>query len=740
MQLSNRARDKLELFSMPALFSFELSGDIITDINETESLSGNVLFFSDSLDEAIELLARNLDSIDRFVVVDGDLNVKVLGEPEKEANIEGIFEKLYKSQEGLEYRDEQIKMANVIYQAMESSKDAIIEAPTGTGKSLAYLVPALIYSKKHNKRVVISTNTKNLQQQLVNKDLPILESVFDFKVALAFGRNNYICRRKAENLLTKGNTLLFETDAYSFLKEFLSSTETGLRSELYSKEGVDETVWPLVESSSISCAHRKCPYYRSGCFFYRARKKLDHANLIVANHHIVLSHSIMEGAEILPDFDVLIVDEAHNIERNATNYYTQTAKTREILSLLDMLFSLKKGKEIGLLSGFDCDSLKESIKKTKGNLNTLFDKLMATMEKDEVIIANNNKNKFSVIFGDVAEELNGVSLKLKQFISSLDEVEVVDFQSVHIAINQFKNMVLEFLEPSSDGSVYWIKRFKNSLHFNITPLNIRDALKNYLLEKLKSSIFISATLSVGGDFDFFKKMVGIDDAVEFIAKGDFDYERNSRLFIVDDMPKPDEDSFGDAVSQSLLSIAKALKGSSRGVLTLFTSYKLLNKVYDRVEHKIKKLGFSLFRQGELDNFELLRKFKEGNGFLLATSSFWEGIDVKGEELSVVVIVKLPFEVPTTPVEVARYDSMREEGLSPFFEYALPKAVIRLKQGLGRLLRQKQDRGVMLVLDSRIVNKSYGKVFLKSLDYMKQERISRNEIEKRIVDFFSSFSG
>jgi len=739
MQISDSVKEKLRLFSIPALFRFELDGDLIKDISETDTLDGNILFFSDSLNEALDLLSRNLDSIDRFVFVDRDLNVRVLGEREEKLGIRDIFERLYQSKEGLEYREEQIKMASLIYEACEGSMDAIVEAPTGTGKSLAYLVPALIYSKKHSKRVVVSTNTKNLQQQLVDKDLPVLESVFDFKAALAYGRNNYICRRKAENLLTKGNTLLFETDAYSLVKEFLGSTETGLKSEFFSKEGVDESIWSLVESSSLSCAHRKCPYYRNGCFFYRARKKLDHANLIVANHHIVLSHSIMESAEILPEFDVLIVDEAHNIEKNATSYYTQTVKTKDVITHLDMLFIKKRGREFGLLSGFDCDALKETVSGARERLNGLFVRLAEAMEKDEVVVNSENALRFSRIFEGIADELNGVSLKLKQFVSGLDETEAIDFQSIQTAINQFKNMVLEFTEPSKVGSVYWLKRFKSSLHFNITPLNIRDALKSYLLEKLKSTIFISATLSVGGDFDFFKRVVGIDDALEFIARGNFDYEKNSRLFIVKDMPKPDETDFEHEVSKSLLSIAAALEGSKKGVLVLFTSYKLLNAVYRNAGDKIREFGFSVYRQGELDNFELFRRFKSGRGFLLATSSFWEGIDVKGEELSVVVIVKLPFEVPTTPVEMARYDAMEEEGWSPFFEYALPKAVIRLKQGLGRLLRDKEDKGVMLILDSRIVNKSYGKVFLKSLEYMKQERISKDEIKDRIVSFFSSIS-
>ncbi len=739
MQLSDDVREKLKDCSPPKLFRFEHIDSTIVDIEETDEAKGDVLLFSLDKKDAFDIVASNFDTIGWFVYVDKDLNVYVMGEPEEDTDVTSIFNKLSKFK-GFEYRQEQVKMAKIILDAFENSKNAILEAPTGTGKSLAYLVPAVVFAKRHNKRVVISTNTKNLQQQLLKKDLPVLESILNFKSAIAFGRNNYLCRRKAENILSKGDVFLFESDVYAILKEFLLSTETGLKSEFFSKEkGIDESIWKLVESDSLSCAHRKCPYYKNQCFFYRARKKLDLSHIIIANHHLVLSHSIMENAEILPEFDVLVVDEAHNIERNATNYYTDTLTSFDVLNTLDMLYSSKKGKERGLLSAFDEMVLKDKILNVREELKGIFEGLLNRVGSDEVVLDRKNSSEFLDFFKDVVERLDDLQLALKGFISQLDEDDALDIKSVYVKIEGFNKFFKSFIEFDDDGQVYWLKGFKKTVHFNITPINVREALRSYLIENLSSIVFTSATLTVNGDFEFFKRTVGIDDAIEYVAESNFDYKKNSKLFLVYDMLKPDDKDFVAEVSSVLVSIAQALGNTNRGVLALFTSYKALDFAYDLSHKALEELGFNVLKQGELDNFELLSRFKKGKGFLFATSSFWEGIDVKGEELSVVVIVKLPFEVPTTAVERVRYDVMKKEGANPFLEYALPKAVLRLRQGLGRLIRHKSDRGVMVILDSRIVNKSYGKVFLNSLDYMSQERISKDEIKDRISHFFSSIS-
>ncbi len=739
MQLSDYVREKLKQYKPPVLFNFNHENNFVTDIIETKDVRGNILFFGEDRSEALKILAQNTAFLDWFILVDEDFNLEILGEPEEDLDIEKMFEQVYKAGR-FEYRKEQIQMARLIYEAFETSKNAIIEAPTGTGKSLAYLVPAVVFSRKRGKRIVVSTNTKNLQQQLLKKDIPVLETVTDFRVAVAYGRNNYLCKRKVENLLSRGDAFLFESDMHSKLKEFMVSTETGLKSDFFSTEkGISDNFWSLVESNSLSCAHRSCPYYKSDCFFYRARKKLDHAQIIVANHHIVLSHSIMENAEILPEFGVLIIDEAHNLEKNATSYYTQTISSSDVLNVFDMLYSVKKSKEYGLLVNFDEEELKNNIFNTKLKLNEMFDQFMKSLKKEEIIVDERNLEEFFNFFNSLVGVLNGTQIVLKLFFSKLDETEAVDFKAIYNTLGVFVETFKSFEKVERKGDVYWIKKFKKTVHFNITPVSVRDALKMHLLDKLESTVFTSATLSVNGDFEFFKRLIGIDDAIEFIAKSNFDYEKNSRLFLVYDMPKPEDSGFIDAVSNVLLSLGNALRNTRKGVLTLFTSYKMLDSVYKKVSDNIESMGFFVFRQGELDNFEILNRFARGRGFLFATSSFWEGIDVKGEELSVVVIVKLPFEVPTTPIEKVRYDALKREGVNPFLEYSLPKAVIRLKQGLGRLIRQKDDRGVMIVLDSRITNMFYGKIFINSLEYMKQERVSKDEIQECISNFFDSFS-
>ncbi len=736
MQLSKYVKDKIIECDLPQVFHFKHKDGVIVDIEETEELKGDLLLASLDKSDAFAILESHMEEIDWFVFVDDKFNVQVLGEPEDEQSLEGIFDELYKKS-GFEKREEQVKMAKLILRAFEESKNAIVEAPTGTGKSLAYLVPSILFSKKHNKRVVVSTNTKNLQQQLLKKDLPALESLVKFKAAIAFGRNNYICKRKAENVISRGDVFLFESDIYSEIKEFLLSTDTGLKSEFFSKDnGLDESVWSMFESDSLSCAHKRCPYYKGQCFFYRARKQLDLAKLIIANHHLVLSHSVMENADILPEFGCLVVDEAHNVEKNATSYYTNTVTTTDIIKLLDMLFTSKKGKERGLLAAYDEPDLKGKIVDTKRNLEVIFDELMELLKENETVINSRNLDRFTDTFNEMIDIISNMQLSFKRFISGLEETEAIDLKAVYSKLESILNLISSFREIESDSQVYWLRKFKKSIHFNITPVDVREALRHYIFENIDSVVFTSATLSVNGSFDFFRRSLGIDDALEFSAKGNFDYKENSRLFLVYDMPTPDDSRFAKNASDVLVSISKPLKNSNRGALILFTSYKLLNEVYELSHEELDKIGFNVLRQGMFDNFELLRKFKKGKTFLFATSSFWEGVDVKGDELSVVVVVKLPFEVPTTAVERVRYELMKSEGVNPFLEYSLPKAVLRLKQGLGRLLRQKTDRGVMVVLDSRIVTKSYGKVFLKSLDYMKQERISKNEVEKCVSDFFS----
>ena len=738
MELTKHSKEILKSSKKPSFFKIAINGNIVDIIEETTEIEGDILIFDENKFSALETAADNLEKLNWVIFTDSSFNLEVIGKPAKSLSIDGIFEQIYKN-EGFKKREEQLKIAHFVYESLKNSKIGMIEAPTGTGKSLSYLVPAVLFAKENNKRVVISTNTINLQRQLILKDIPFLQKFMDFNVEIALGRNNYICKRKVENAINSGNLFLFENDAYKELKEFILQAEEGSKNEFFSqKRNLTEEGWNAFASLSLSCAHKNCPYYKKGCFFYRARKRLSQADIIVANHHIVFSHSIMKNAEILPEFDAIIFDEAHNIEKNATNYYTQTVSSNEIISLLNMLYIRKKRKESGLLARFEDNSIKRDTEETRKNLETLFRKIAEKVEKETKIDKNNIKDfKEDIIL--MLDIIDGFLITLKEFVANLNESEAVDIKSIYTAIYENRDLLERFLNiEEEESNIFWIKRFNQSIHFNITPIYIDKALEEFVYSELSSILFVSATLTVNNTFDFFKKSVGIEQAEGFIAKTSFDYKNNCRMFTVEDMLNVENRDFSKAAADAIVDISEALEGN-KGALILFTSYKMLNDVYNHAKERIKDNGFSTLKQGELDNFKLLSKFKKGRSFLFATSSFWEGVDVKGEGLSVLVIVRLPFEVPTTPIEKARFELFKKEGRDAFLEYSLPKAILKFKQGIGRLIRDENDKGVIVVLDNRIIKKPYGKWFIESVDYIKHKRVRRDEIKKAICDFFANFS-
>ncbi|AEA33248.1 ATP-dependent DNA helicase [Hippea maritima] len=738
MRISPKSLDLLKKAGPSSLFKVRFNSEIIEIISNANSPSGDLLMVCEDRFEAVKFVATHSLSVGWFFWFNPlDSSLEAIAKPK--IDIDGIFESLF-SRDGFEERKEQKQIAKIIFDSLKKSKNAIIEAPTGTGKSLAYLVACVIFSKQKGERVVISTNTINLQHQLVERDIPLLQEIVEFRAVLALGRSNYICKRRVEDILTKGNVFLFENDLYKKIKEFLLNTKTGLKSEFFSiYENVPEDVWRNVESSTLLCAHSKCPYYKNSCFFYKARAELEKADVIVANHHLVLSDSILESARILPDAYAVIFDEAHNIERNATNYYTISVSSDDILRSIDALYTKRKSKAYGLLSNVEgYKNLKELLVNFRVELESTFDGLIQQFVAEQLNIDDSNIKLIYKPVSKILELLNSIILNLKGFLDENKDKDFVDIRGVTSFLSGCADNLGTFLKLN-DGFVCWIKRFKKTMHFNITPLDVRSALKGHLYDKLASVIFISATLSVGGELEFFKRSVGVDNAVEFIAESNFDYDKLARLLVVEDVKEPTQKGFDEDAADVILSIAESLKNTNKGVLVLFTSYAMLSSIYKRVYTELKQKGFNTFRQGELDNFELLIRFKKGKGFLFATSSFWEGIDVKGEQLSVVVMVRLPFEVPTTPIEKTRYELLKKQGYNAFLEYALPKAVLKFKQGLGRLIRKADDYGVMVVLDSRLINKSYGRIFLNSVSYIKSKRVRKNEIKDFISDFFANFA-
>ena len=742
MRLDKESLDIIKNNTPPILFRVRFIEDELLSIEEScnDNIYGNVLVYAEEKDYVFDIAYQYKDRIDYlFFVNTTQDNIEIIAKPKKILkDIEEVFDDISLKLKKIEKRKEQVELSNKIKQTLDNGRLGIFEAPTGTGKSLAYLVPSILYSKKNRKKVVISTNTINLQKQLMEKDIPILKSILDFKAKLALGRGNYLCKRKLDVLFEKGNIFLFENDVYKRLKDFARHSNTGLKSDFFSeKHNVDNNLWDSVGSSSKSCAHSKCKYYKNRCFYYKARQSLESADLIVANHHIVLSDALLGEAKILPDYNAIVFDEAHNLEKNATNYFTKTVSTAEINRLLDRFYTKKRKKESGLFLYLEDDAVKEKLKESIIKAKDVIDNILSSLKvTQEITVNKDNYSKFEDMIRSVINALNDVVIVLKDVKKSNQEERLIDLFSLAQILEENISILLDFDSIDDNDSIKWIKVASHYVHFNITPLDVADYLKEKIYANTESSIFISATISVGGSFDFFKKNVGIDEADEFIVKTNFDYENMSRLIILKNAPQPNSEQYTDFLSSAVISLGNSLVKANIGSLVLFTSYKMLNNTYDKVYNKLKKMGFNVLKQGDFDNFSLLEEFKDKRGFLFATSSFWEGIDVKGDALSVVFIVRLPFEVPNTPIEQSRYDMMERQGINSFFEYSLPKAVLKFRQGFGRLIRSKDDKGVIIVSDSRIVSKSYGRLFIQSLPKIKKKVVNSYEIKSSVCDFFN----
>ncbi len=733
MHLSEESLKIIENSQPPRFFRITVKGDTIKIIDkEGEAVFGDILIYAQDITVAYDFVVDYRNTIESLFFMDANTKEIVqIVQRENIPQIEDLYRKISELIKNFEHRPEQLKMAREIYRCLKEGKMGIFEAPTGTGKSIAYLMASVLFAKKYKKRVIISTNTINLQRQLIEKDLPVLSAVLDFRVELALGRGNYLCRRRLDNILNRGDVFLFETEGAGRLKSFAERTKTGLRSEFLSEKiKGGEEIWELVNSSSITCAHTRCPYYKSDCFYYRAKALISSADIIIANHHLVISDVVTNKGKVLPQYEAIVFDEAHNLEKNATNYFTKTVSTAQLKQLLSRIYTSRRKKEGGLIELIDNQKTKEEIKAKVEELKELINGLHEKATIGEKTIEENDIENLKKELSPVMELLNGLALSLKPFKDNPDIAAQIRL------LDENRELLEEFLREKDPYNVRWIKVTENYIHYNITPISIDSELKERIYSEAESVIFTSATIAVEGNFNFFKRSVGAEDAFEFIMKDNFDYKKSSLLVAVGDAPPPESDNYADFLAEYIKAVAPIIKKTNAGVLVLFTSYSMLNAAYNRAIKTLSKLGLNAMKQGEMDNFEMLKLLKEKRGFLFATSSFWEGIDVKGDALSVVFITRLPFEVPSTPVEKKRYQILNSEGRNAFLEYALPKAVLKFRQGFGRLIRDRNDRGVVVVSDPRIVTKSYGKMFMNSLPDMRKEVINGSQLAKLLDRFFN----
>ena len=602
-------------------------------------------------------------------------------------------------------RTGQIEMAQTIADAIESQQHLIAEAGTGTGKTFAYLIPAILSRKK----VIVSTGTKNLQDQLFNKDLPLIRKALPripFKASLLKGRANYLCTYRLELALNSAfGYSQEEATALSQIKAWSKRTKAGDVSEVVDVHDGDP-VWFHATSTTDNCLGQNCPDY-ADCFLTKARKQAQEADIVVVNHHLLCADwSIRETGfgELLPDAEVVIIDEAHQLADTASNFLGVTISGKQLTDLADDTLAeyFTDAKDMPDLRTA-CEDLQLEVKDMRlafglelrrGDWHDIETnpKLIGALESLQKQLAR------------LTNQLERASVRSKGLEACFDRAEALDMQ-------------LETLINDKDGQwIKWYETYSKSFTLSRTPLDIAKEFRGFMARHKASWIFTSATLSVANNFVHFSKNLGLSSALSQSWESPFDYPNQALFYHPKGLPQPSDPEFTDKIVEFALPVLEASRGRA---FFLFTSHRALQRAAQLLEGK---LDHPLLVQGSRSKGVLLDQFKQlGNAVLLATASFWEGVDVRGDALSCVIIDKLPFASPGDPVLKARMSAMEQQGRNPFFEHQLPSAIIMLRQGVGRLIRDVNDRGVLMVCDPRLLKKSYGQMFLDSVPAMKRSR-------------------
>jgi ATP-dependent DNA helicase DinG len=613
-------------------------------------------------------------------------------------------------------RSSQVEMATSIAQSIDAKENLIAEAGTGTGKTFAYLAPA-IYSRK---KTIISTGTKNLQDQLFNKDLPIVRKAINvpFKSALLKGRANYLCTYRLENALNSSFGFNKEDAvALAHIKAWSKRTRVGDISEITDvAEG--DPVWSQATSTVDNCLGQDCTDY-ADCFLVKARKKAQESDIIVVNHYLLCADwSLRETGfgELLPDASVIIIDEAHQLSGIASGFLGVSVTSKQLNELAsDILIEyFKDAKDMPDLRTA-CEDLQFEVK----DLRLAFGMEMRRGEWKDI----EDNQKISSAINSVHEQLERLADHLE-----LASVKTKGLETCFDRVEELESQLDSLINNNSGQWIRWYETHSKSFTLSKTPLDIAAEFHSFMQQHKASWIFTSATLSVANNFNHFAKGLGLTDTQSKTWGSPFDFESQSLFYHPKGLPKPTESDFTEKVVEFALPVLNASKGRA---FFLFTSHRALKIAAEILADKI---DYPLLVQGTRAKAVLLDQFKEkGNAILLATSSFWEGVDVRGDALSCVIIDKLPFASPGDPVLKARLNAMEKQGRNPFFEHQLPSAVIALRQGVGRLIRDVNDRGVLMVCDPRLLKRAYGHMFLDSVPAMKRTR----EIDD-VFEFFRQY--
>lgn len=699
---------------------------------------------------------------------------------------------------GWEERPEQLRMAFAAGEAFNAGRLAVIEAGTGTGKSLAYLVPAILWALGNEERVVVSTNTINLQEQLVRKDIPFLQRVMgvSFRAALVKGRGNYLCLRRAETARSEPG--LFDDEHAGELEAILAWAETsadGSREELTFVPS--EQVWEEVRCELDGCVRVRCRHY-SGCFFHKARRLAAQADLLVVNHALLLSDLAVRqqtdnysAAAVLPPFERIVLDEAHHLEDVATSHFSSQVTRFAFARALGRLRHPRKPDK-GLLPRFLAalakelpDSEDELYRELHGRIDNLLSARQALLDRAVRELEEMGEDLAAALGREIGEreeirqrvvpafaageawglvtervralarETADLTKELRALFKACERIpeavleklaaHLVDLRGAGGRLDAIAGDLTAFV-AEEEGTCAWFEVGRGRVgrgtgivtRLCTAPLEVAGSLREAVYDRFRTVVMTSATLAVGSSFEHFKRRVGLDQAemgrvTELLLPSPFDYPRQALIAVPTDLPEPGRPGYPEAVRDLA---ERAILLADGRTFVLFTAYSLLRRVHGELAPVLQARGYRTLRQGEDHRHRLLKAFAaDPTSVLFATDSFWEGVDVPGRALEQVIITRLPFKVPTEPVLEARAEAIERAGGDPFMEYTVPQAVLKLKQGFGRLIRHREDRGVVLILDARVVKKGYGRVFLRSLPPARLIAAPSRQVFEEIGDFF-----
>lgn len=621
---------------------------------------------------------------------------------------------LSKAIPGYTPREPQQKMAELIERAIETQAQLVVEAGTGTGKTFGYLIPIFLAQKK----TIISTGTKNLQDQLFFKDIPVIKQLFSFpvKVELLKGRANYLCLHRLTRSLEDGRfSNRQQVTQLHLINEWSAATQTGDTSELNSVPE-DSGVWQQVTSTVDNCLNQDCAFYKD-CFVVKTRQKALEADIIVVNHHLFFADIALqkEGfGELLPGAEVVIFDEAHHLPEIATQFFSTTFSSRQLIELArDSEAEAAKDAKDMLGIGEESAQLQKAIIEMRASLG---------VELRRSYWVHPPSFKVEKCIDEVKASLKNLEVYLKEA-----SVRSKGLESCWRRAGELMEGFDLLTGKTPENTIHWFETHLQSFTLQLTPMLVADYFKQHIKENKKTWIFTSATLTVKNNFSLFVDALGLDNALQIQLKSPFNYQEQSLLYAPRGLPDPHHPQYIDAMIDAIIPVIEAAEGKT---FVLFTSYKALEYAAFSLKARI---SYPLLLQGTMPKRQLIDEFKNlGNAVLLGTSSFWYGVDVRGDALSCVIIDKLPFAAPDDPILQARIQMLRKQGIDPFQTYQLPNAVLILKQGAGRLIRDITDRGVLMICDPRLVGARYGETFLQSLPDFPRTR----DINK-VRDFFKT---